>query len=142
MKKVIIAALILAGTSAHADTEMRIFTNAEGCSVIQETRTNGTTFDIELAGQRAFVGVLHDRSTGDIAAFCDDVTVTGNETSLRMECSKNYNGGLTTRGAAELEMDKDGSLKSISVIGQVKKLLGWTTDTEIFCDNLVEDIGP
>ncbi|AFY00212.1 hypothetical protein [Bdellovibrio bacteriovorus] len=142
MKKVLMVALLMAGVQAQADTEMRVYTNAEGCSVVQETRTNGTTYDIEIAGQRAFVGILHDKSTGDIAAFCDDVQITNTAKGLKMECAKNQNGGLTTRGAAELGLLKDGTLTSISVIGQVKKLMGWQTDTEISCANLEEDIGP
>ena len=142
MKKVLRVALLMAGVQVQADTEMRVYTNAEGCTVIQETRTNGTTYDIEMAGQRAFVGVLHDRSTGDIAAFCDDVKITSTAKGLKMECAKNQNGGLTTRGAAELGLLTDGTLTSISVIGQVKKLVGWQTDTEISCANLEEDVGP
>ncbi len=142
MKKILMVALLMAGAQAQADTEMRVYTNADGCTVIEESRTNGTTYDIEVAGERAFVGILHDRSTGDIAAFCDDVQVTETAKGLKMECAKNQNGGLTTRGAAELGLNKDGSLTSISVIGQVKKLMGWKTDTEISCSNLEEDIGP
>ncbi len=135
MKHLILAALILVGVQAHANT--RVLTNSEGCVVTVEQRRNGVTIDIEKQGQKAIVGILNDRSSGDIAAFCSNATVETTKEGLSLSCDAQNHGGLSTRGQADTIMAGD-DLKAIRVIGQVRRMFGWKTDTLIVCESLVE----
>ncbi|WP_415062798.1 hypothetical protein [Bdellovibrio sp.] len=139
MKHLIFAALVMVGIQTQAQTNStRIFKNAEGCTVTVEQRRNGITLDIEKQGQKAVVGLLNDRSSGDIVSFCANAGVeTDADGMLTLSCDNQSNGGLSTRGQADLIMSGD-TLKAVRVIGQVRRMFGWKTDTLIVCESLRE----
>lgn len=110
------------------------YANASGCIVEAENRANGAVLYVEERGQRAIVGVLNDLSGGDIAAFCGPAGASFAGGVLTLGCREQNNGGLPTRGTAELDLR--GGLNAVRVRGEVKKTLGWKTDTDISCEGL------
>ncbi len=111
-----------------------VYTNGKGCLVEAENRANGTVLYVEDQGRRATLGVLKDLSGGDIAAFCRPAAASFDGAVLTLGCQEQNNGGLSTRGSAELDLRS--GLSAVRVTGEVRKALGWKTDTEIVCENL------
>lgn len=62
MKKIFIAALILAGVQAQADSEseLRIFVNSQGCSVIQQIEDTKRIVDIQKGSERELITINSD----------------------------------------------------------------------------------
>lgn len=110
------------------------YVNASGCLVEAENGANGTVLYVEERGRRAMLGVLNDLSSGDIAAFCRPASASFDGGLLTLGCHEQNNGGFSTRGAAELDLR--GGLNAVRVRGEVKKTLGWKTDTDITCEGL------
>lgn len=117
--------------AAHAET---VYANASGCSVTVEERANGYTLFVKDGGRQAFLGVLKDYSSGDIGAFCSPAAASLSGAVLTLSCGEQQNGGRPTRGLAVVEMG-DG-ITAVRVRGEVKKGLGWRTDTGIDCEGL------
>lgn len=117
--------------AAAAET---VYANDRGCSVTVEERANGYTLFVKDGGRQAFLGVLKDYSSGDIGAFCSPAAAMLSGASLTLSCGEQHNGGAATRGLAVVEMS-DG-ITAVRVRGEVKKGLGWKTDTEIACEGL------
>lgn len=117
--------------AAAAET---VYANAGGCSVAVEERANGYTLYVKDGGRQAFLGVLKDYSSGDIGAFCSPAAAALNGAALTLSCGEQHNGGLPTRGRAVVEM-ADG-ITAVRVSGEVKRALGWKTDTDINCEGL------
>lgn len=117
--------------AAHGET---VYANDRGCSVTAEERANGYTLFVKDGGRQAFLGVLRDYSSGDIGAFCSPASASLSGAALTLSCGEQQNGGRPTRGLAVVEM-ADG-ITAVRVRGEVKKSLGWKTDTEINCDGL------
>lgn len=111
-----------------------VYANKDGCTVEVENGANGTLLAVDYRGYRAMLGVLKDLSSGDIAAFCRPAQASLSGGVLTLGCAEQNNGGYATRGAAELDLR--GGLSAVRVRGEVKKALGWRTDTEIACENL------
>jgi hypothetical protein len=110
------------------------YTNDAGCIVQAENGAKGTVLYIENLGNRAMLGILNDLSGGDIAAFCRPAEAAFAKGVLTLGCPEQDNGGYPTRGFAEVDLR--GGLNAVRVRGQVKKTLGWKTDTDIVCDGL------
>lgn len=111
------------------------YVNDSGCLVEAEKGANGTVLYVEAGnGVRAMLGVLNDLSSGDIAAFCRPAAASFSGGLLTLGCSEQNNGGYSTRGSAELDLR--GGLNAVRVRGEVKKVLGWKTDTGISCEGL------
>ena len=120
--------------AAAAPVIAGVYTNDSGCLVEAENGANGTVLYVEAQGRRAMLGVLKDLSSGDIAAFCRPAAASFYGGVLTLGCQEQNNGGLSTRGAAELDLR--GGLNAVRVRGEVKKTLGWKTDTDIVCEGL------
>lgn len=111
------------------------YVNDSGCLVEAENGANGTVLYVEAgSGHRAMLGILNDLSSGDIAAFCRPASASFGGGFLTLGCQEQNNGGYSTRGSAELDLR--GGLNAVRVRGEVKKALGWKTDTSITCEGL------
>ncbi|MCM2267127.1 MAG: hypothetical protein NDI60_05055 [Elusimicrobiales bacterium] len=110
------------------------YVNDSGCLVEAENGANGTVLYVEERGRRAMLGVLNNFSGGDIAAFCRPAAASFSGGVLTLGCQEQNNGGYSTRGTAELDLR--GGLSAVRVRGEVKKPLGWKTDTNISCEGL------
>jgi hypothetical protein len=110
------------------------YVNDSGCLVEAENGANGTVLYVEERGHRAMLGVLNNFSGGDIAAFCRPAAASFDGGLLTLGCQEQNNGGYSTRGSAELDLR--GGLSAVRVRGEVKKALGWKTDTSITCEGL------
>lgn len=112
-----------------------VYVNDAGCTVTAEQRTNGVTLYVQDGGGRqASLGYLSDFSGGDIFSFCSPARADLQGGRLTLSCGEQDNGGYPTRGAAAIEMK--GGITSVSVRGEVRRLTGWRTDTEIYCGGL------
>lgn len=139
MKALVSLMVVFAAASAQAQDALTAkYSNAEGCKVEIEQARNGARIYIQDSkGQSAFLGILNDYSSGDIAAFCKDAKVALDKEKLTITLScgeQEESGSLSTRGTAIL--DATNGLSSVKVKGQVKRLFGWKTDTDISCENL------
>ena len=123
-----------AGAARAAAAGETVYANERGCSVTVEERNNGYILYVKDGGRQAFLGVLKDYSSGDIGAFCRPAASSLEGSVLKLGCAEQNNGGLPTRGYAELDLR--GGLSAVRVRGEVKKTFGWKTDTEIACENL------
>ena len=110
------------------------YVNGSGCLVEAENGANGTVLYVEERGRRAMLGVLNNFSGGDIAAFCRPAQASFSGGVLALGCQEQNNGGYATRGSAELDLR--GGLNAVRVRGEVRKTLGWRTDTNISCEGL------
>lgn len=110
------------------------YVNDSGCIVEAENGAKGTVLYVEERGYRAMLGVLNNFSGGDIAAFCRPAAASFDGGLLALGCQEQNNGGYSTRGRAELDLR--GGLNAVRVRGEVKKALGWKTDTNISCEGL------
>lgn len=121
--------------SAKAVWDTKVYRNAEGCEATVEERRNGSAVYVRDArGEQAFLWVANDLNSGDISSFCSPAAVSAGKSSVRLSCGEQDNGGDHTRGEAVLNLA--GGLSSVSVRGEVKKALGWRTDTELSCSGL------
>lgn len=115
--------------------ETRVYRNAAGCEATVEERRNGSAVYVRDArGEQAFLWVANDLNSGDISSFCSPAAVSAGKSSIKLSCGEQDNGGYHTRGEAVLNLA--GGLSSVSVRGEVKKALGWRTDTELSCSGL------
>lgn len=126
--------MVPAGAPKAAAAGETVYANDRGCSVTVEERANGYTLFVKDGGRQAFLGVLKDYSSGDIGAFCSPAAAALSGAALTLSCGEQHNGGAATRGLAVVEM-ADG-ITAVRVRGEVKKGLGWKTDTEIACEGL------
>ncbi|MCM2323773.1 MAG: hypothetical protein NDJ90_10985 [Oligoflexia bacterium] len=134
MKKLALLALLV-GSFAQA-SDMRQFTNLDGCRVDLEKRGNGDVLYVSHDGQEAIIGVTSDRREGTIAGYCDEPNVVSFGTGVNLLCNAHQNGDYVTRGSAEIDFRN--GLTAVTVEGQVKRMFGWKTDLQIDCQNLVE----
>lgn len=125
--------MVPAGAAKAASRET-VYANDRGCSVAVEEHNNGYTLFVRDGGRQAFLGVLKDFSGGDIGAFCSPAAASLKGAELTLSCGEQHNGGLPTRGLALVDM-ADG-IRAVRVRGEVKRALGWKTDTEIACEGL------
>lgn len=122
-----------AGSAGVGDTQ--VYRNAEGCEATVEARRNGSLIYVrEAEGGQAYLWLAKDLGSGEITSFCSPAAVGGNASSITLSCGEHANGGYYTRGSAVLGFD--GGLTSVMVRGDVKKALGWKTDTSISCSGL------
>lgn len=126
--------MVPAGAPKAAAAAEAVYANDRGCSVSVEETANGYTFFVQDGARQAFLGVLKDYRSGDIGAFCSPAAASRNGTEVTLSCGEQHNGGLPTRGQAAVEIG-DG-VTAVRVRGEVKKPLGWKTDTEISCEGL------
>ncbi|OGR52390.1 MAG: hypothetical protein A2049_00500 [Elusimicrobia bacterium GWA2_62_23] len=113
-----------------------VYANTEGCVVTAEQRNNGVMVYVQDGrGQQATLGFLNNYSGGDIFAYCSPARTELKGGALTLSCGEQNNGGYSTRGAAVIEMN--GGITGVSVKGEVKRALGWKTDTQISCGGLV-----
>jgi len=111
-----------------------MYTNDSGCIVEVENGAKGMILSIDKLGHRAMLGVLNNFSGGDITAFCRPAEAAFGGGIIALGCKEQNNGGYPTRGYAEVDL-RDG-FNAVRVRGQVKRLLGWSTDTDIVCEGL------
>lgn len=113
-----------------------VYKNGSGCTATVEERANGLVVSVDDGrGQRATLGFLKDYSGGDIAGFCSPAELQSYSRSMTLSCNPQGDGGsYKTRGYAVLGLE-DG-ISSVEVRGEVKRLTGWKTDTEISCSGL------
>lgn len=115
-----------------------VYTNAAGCVVTAEQRQNGVMVYVQDgSGAQATLGFLKDYRGGDIFSFCSPAKAELRGKTLTLSCGEQQNGGYPTRGSAVIEMN-DG-ITGVAVRGEVKKALGWKTDTQISCGGLKPD---
>lgn len=115
--------------------ETRVYRNAGGCEAVVEERRNGSLIYVrEADGAQAWLWLGKDLRSGEIASFCSPAAVSAQGGSVRLSCGEHANGGFYTRGEAAL--DFSGGLSAVSVRGEVKRALGWKTDTHISCSGL------
>ena len=111
-----------------------MYTNDSGCIVEVENGAKGMILSIDKLGHRAMLGVLNGFSGGDITAFCRPAEAAFGGGVIALGCKEQDNGGYPTRGYAEVDL-RDG-FNAVRVRGQVKRVLGWSTDTDIVCEGL------
>lgn len=111
-----------------------VYANDSGCTVTVEKRGNGSMVYVQAGRQSATLGVLDNLKSGDIFAFCSPAAASLSGGVLTLACGEQQNGGYATRGQARIEM-ADG-ITAVTVRGEVKRALGWKTDTEIVCGGL------
>lgn len=115
-----------------------VYTNAAGCVVTAEQRQNGVMVYVQDGrGAQATLGFLNDYRGGDIFAFCSPAKAELKGKTLTLSCGEQQNGGYSTRGSAVIEMN-DG-ITGVALRGDVKRALGWKTDTQISCGGLKPD---
>lgn len=115
--------------------DMRVYRNAAGCEATVEERRNGNLIYVrEAGGQQAWLWLGKDMNSGEITSFCSPAAVSAGSSSVKLSCGEHANGGYYTRGEAVIGFN--GGLSSVSVRGEVKKALGWKTDTNISCSGL------
>lgn len=115
-----------------------VYSNPEGCVVTAEQRQNGVMLYVQDGrGAQATLAFLKDHSGGDIFSFCSPAKAELNGKILTLSCGEQNNGGYHTRGAAVIEMDN--GITGVAVRGEVKRALGWKTDTDISCGGLKAD---
>lgn len=112
-----------------------IYTNDSGCVVTAEQRPNGMIVYVQDGGrQQATLGFRSDMKSGDIFSYCSPAKTALNGGNVALSCGEQNNGGYSTRGSALIEMN--GGITGITVEGEVKRALGWKTDTRISCGGL------
>jgi len=111
-----------------------VYANDSGCTVTVEKRANGSMVYVENGRQAATLGVLDNLKGGDIFAFCSPAAASLSGGVLTLACGEQNNGGYSTRGQARIEMS-DG-ITAVTVRGEVKRALGWKTDTDMVCVGL------
>jgi len=111
-----------------------VYANDQGCTVTVEKRANGSMVYVQDGRQSATLGVLDNLKGGDIFAFCSPAAASLSGGVLTLACGEQNNGGYSTRGQALIEM-ADG-ITAVTVRGEVKRALGWKTDTDIVCRGL------
>jgi len=112
-----------------------VYTNDYGCVVTAEQRANGTIIYVQDGNkQQATLGFRNDLRSGDIFSYCSPAKPSLNGGTLALSCGEQNNGGYSTRGAAVIEMN--GGITGVTVEGEVKRALGWKTDTRISCGGL------
>lgn len=122
---------------ANNDTQYK---NDEGCLVTIENHNNGKILWIQKENSQSVVGFTHDLKNADFV-YCSQEAIQINSytgkygSKILIGCSENQNDHATTRGRVDIEI-MNGHLQSLSVDGQVKKLLYWKQDVQIKCDNL------
>lgn len=122
-----------AAEKALGDT--RVYRNAGGCEAMVEERRNGSLIYVrEADGAQAWLWLGKDLRSGEITSFCSPAAVSAQGGSVRLSCGEHANGGFYTRG--EALVDLAGGLSAVSVRGEVKRMLGWKTDTSISCSGL------
>ena len=129
-----IMVMVPAGAPKAAASADRVYSNDRGCSVTVEEHNNGYTLFVKDGRQQAFIGVLKNYGSGDIGAFCSPAAASLKGAELTLSCGEQHNGGLPTRGLAVVEMSN--GITAVRVLGEVKKTLGWKTDTSITCEGL------
>lgn len=131
----------VAGKQHEADSvqlkgAIKTFTNNDGCKVQVEETRNGFLYFIQSSDrQQVSVGVLKNYKSGDISGFASNAAVSGGASGFIIEGDNSESGASSTRGRAELRF-VNGGLSSVRVTGEVKKVMGWRTDTRIVCENL------
>ncbi|MCM2268377.1 MAG: hypothetical protein NDI60_11475 [Elusimicrobiales bacterium] len=116
-----------------------VYANSAGCVVTAEQRNNGMIVYVQDGrGQQATLGFLSDMRSGDIFSYCSPARTELKGQTLLLSCAEQNNGGYSTRGSAAIEMN--GGVSRVSVTGEVKRALGWKTDTQISCDGLKPDL--
>lgn len=135
MKALIFALVVIGFVTAQA-SESVIYTNNEGCFVeVSQTRTGYSMYVRDGSGKVGIIGVLNDRSSGTIYAFCSKAEVSMKGDVLTLSCGEQKeNGAYTTRGIAKVKLQN--GVSAVAIKGEVKKLFGWKTDTNILCANL------
>lgn len=112
-----------------------VYSNAEGCVVTAEQRNNGVMVYVQDGrGAQATLGFLKDYSGGDIFSICSPARAELKGGTLTLSCGEQQSGGYPTRGAAVIEMRN--GITGVAVRGEVKRALGWKTDTRISCGGL------
>lgn len=111
-----------------------VYANDRGCTVTVEKRGKGSMVYVQDGRQAATLGVLDNLKGGDILAFCSPAAASLSGGVLTLACGEQQNGGYPTRGQARIEM-ADG-ITAVAVRGEVKRALGWKTDTDIVCEGL------
>lgn len=113
-----------------------VYSNASGCKATVEERANGLIVSVDDGrGQRAVLGFRKDYTGGDIAGFCSPAELQSYGRSMTLSCDGSGGDGLyKTRGYAVLGLE-DG-VSSVTVRGEVKRLTGWKTDTDLACEGM------
>lgn len=137
MKSVFKVVILLSLTNPlFALANTKTYSNDKGCSVEVESRANGTMFYVTDSNKKtATVGLLNNLKNGNIFSFCKNVEIKKDDEQIEMSCSsQEESGAVATRGIALLDFSN--GLSAIQVIGQIKGLLSWKTDTKIECVDL------
>jgi hypothetical protein len=112
-----------------------VYTNDSGCVVTAEQRPNGMIIYVQDGSrQQATLGFRNDMKSGDIFAYCSPAKTALNGGNVALSCGEQNNGGYSTRGSALIEMN--GGITGVAIEGEVKRALGWKTDTRISCGGL------
>lgn len=123
------------GRRDKAAGDTRVYRNAGGCEAMVEERRNGSLIYVrEADGAQAWLWLGKDLRSGEITSFCSPAALSAQGGSVRLSCGEHANGGFYTRGEAELDLSN--GLSAVSVRGEVKRALGWKTDTAISCSGL------
>lgn len=122
--------------SVSRSSNETVYKSDSGCTATVEERANGLLVHIaDGRGQQATLGFLKDYTGGDIAGFCSPAELQSYGKSMTLSCNGQGDGGShKTRGYAVLGLE-DG-ISSVEVRGDVKRLTGWKTDTQISCSGL------
>lgn len=124
-----------AAAAEKAAGDTRVYRNAGGCEAMVEERRNGSLIYVrEADGAQAWLWLGKDLRSGEITSFCSPAAVSAQGGSVRLSCGEHANGGFYTRG--EALVDLTGGLSAVSVRGEVKRVLGWKTDTSVSCSGL------
>ncbi|MBK7892642.1 MAG: hypothetical protein IPJ84_17890 [Bdellovibrionales bacterium] len=142
-KQVLMAIACVVGAGSIAHSAEAKYVNDSGCSVIAENTANGTLYYVQKDGETSLtIGVTKDLKSADFAYCSQDVieihSLSGaGGTRIMISCSEHQNDHGVTRGQVDIDLDSAGGVRSISIDGQVKGLLGfWKKEAKIVCNDL------